>query len=173
MGEAPHLAIADADMMDVDELELEWDAPITAEEYVPVHARDSLHAQIAEHFPLVLRDLAQRVHEEYGDPLGVSNSEHAPAYRRTAVSSWTAALCFSYLETKKQFKREVWMEWFFGRRGESGWRKGQDWSPRMWHLTLDMLEDVGKKFDDGPLLSSVSAVRPHVEEVWEAKLRPI
>ncbi|PIL37090.1 hypothetical protein GSI_00782 [Ganoderma sinense ZZ0214-1] len=163
MAEAPHLAIADADMMDVDELE--QDTSVTVEEYVPVHARDSLHAQIAGHFPLVLRDLAHRVHREYGDPLTVSNSKHAPAYRRTAVSSWTAALCFSYLETKKRFGREAWMGSFFCRRGEDGWRKGQDWSPRMWHLALDMLEDVGKKFDDGPLLSSVAAVRPHVEEI--------
>ena len=169
VAEAPHLAIADADRMEVDEEE----AAVTPEEYVPVHARDSLHAQIAEHFSLVLRDLAHRVHKEYGDPLTVSNSAHAPAYRRTAASSWTAVLCFSYLETKKRFRREVWMGCFFGRRGEDGWRKGQDWPPRMWHMALDMLEDVGRKFDDGPLLSSVSAVRPHVEEVWEAKLRPI
>ena len=34
------------------------------------------------------------------------------------------------------------------------------------------LEDVGRKFDDGALLSSIAAVRPHVREVWDAKLAP-
>ncbi|EJF61181.1 PIN domain-containing protein [Dichomitus squalens] len=166
---APRLAIEDVDMMDVDDAA----GPDASEEYVPLHARDSLHAQIAEHFTLVLRDLARRVHHECREPLTVSNSAHAPAYRRTALSSWTAAACFSYLETKKAFGREAWMPYFFARRGEHGWRKGQDWPPRMWNMALDMLEEVGRKFGDGALLSSVAAVRPHVQEVWEAKLRPI
>ena len=170
--QGPRLAIEDADMMDIDEAG-EVVGPAMPEEYVPLHARDSLHAQIAEHFTLVLRDLARRVHQDYKDPMTVSNSAHAPAYRRTALASWTAASCLSYLETKKTFRRELWMPFFFVRRGENGWRKGQDWPPRMWNMALDMLEDVGRKFGDGALLSSVAAVRPHVQEVWEAKLRPI
>ncbi|RPD67227.1 hypothetical protein L226DRAFT_529605 [Lentinus tigrinus ALCF2SS1-7] len=166
-----HLAIADdEDMMDIDGDEKK--TPAETEEYVPLHARDSLHAQMAEHFTLVLKDLAYRVHMEYRDSLAVANSAHAPAYRRIELPRWTAGLCLSYLQSKRAFQYEVWMASFFVRRGESGWRRGQDWSPAMWAKALDMLEEVGRKFDDGALLSSIAAVRPHVREVWDAKLAP-
>ncbi|TFK91475.1 hypothetical protein K466DRAFT_515247 [Polyporus arcularius HHB13444] len=165
-----HLAIADDDSMDVDDVNTE--ASLVPQEYVPLHARDSLHAQIAEHFTLVLKELAERTHKEYRDSMAVANSAHAPAYRRTELPKWTAGLCLSYLQTKKTFQYEVWMASFFARRGENGWRRGQDWSPAMWAKALDMLEDVGRKFDDGALLSSIAAVRPHVREVWDAKLAP-
>ncbi len=165
-----HLAIADDDSMDVDDVNTE--ASLVPQEYVPLHARDSLHAQIAEHFTLVLKELAERTHKEYRDSMAVANSAHAPAYRRIELPKWTAGLCLSYLQTKKAFQYEVWMANFFARRGENGWRRGQDWSPAMWAKALDMLEDVGRKFDDGALLSSIAAVRPHVREVWDAKLAP-
>ena len=158
----------DDDRMDVD-------AP-PEEEYEPVHARDSLHVQMAEHFTLVLRELAQRVHKERGETTAVSNSAHAPAYRRTPLREWSAGLCLTYLETKKpllHFRRAPWMPAFFVLRREKGWRKGQDWSTKMWEMALEMLEDAANKFEDGALLSSVRAVRPHVEEVWESKLRPL
>ncbi|KAI0750746.1 PIN domain-containing protein [Daedaleopsis nitida] len=163
------LAIADDDMMDIDDFVPEAAMP---EEYVPLHARDSLHAQMAEHFTLVLKDLSHRIHKSCGDSLVISNSAHAPAYKKTELGEWTAGPCLEYLQAKKRFTSEPWMPSFFARRGESGWRRGQDWPPVMWNKALDMLEEVGRKFDDGALLSSISAVRPHVLEVWEAKLRP-
>ncbi|KAI0719619.1 PIN domain-containing protein [Cerioporus squamosus] len=165
-----HLAIADDDRMDVDEGGDE--STTLPQEYIPLHARDSLHAQMAEHFTLVLKDLAHRLHMEYRDSLAVQTSAHAPAYRRTELARWTAGLCLSYLQTKRAFQYEAWMASFFSRRGEDGWRRGQDWSPAMWAKALNMLEKVGRKFDDGALLSSIAAVRPHVQEVWDAKLAP-
>ena len=166
-----HLAIEDEDMMDVDGDEKK-SSESGVEEYVPLHARDSLHAQMAEHFTLVLKDLAYRIHVEHRDSLAVANSAHAPAYRKVELPRWTAGLCLSYLQTKRAFQFEVWMASFFARRGENGWRRGQDWSPAMWIKALDLLEDVGRKFDDGALLSSIAAVRPHVREVWDAKVAP-
>ena len=166
-----HLAIADDDVMDIDDAEAEA-ATDAAEEWVPQHARDSLHAQVAAHFTLVLKDVAARVAKDCRDNLAISNSAHAPVFRRTEFDKWTAGLCLSYLQTKKAFRYEAWMASFFAKRGENGWRRGQDWTPAMWNKALDMLTEVGRKFDDGPLLSSISAVRPHVQEVWDAKLRP-
>ncbi|KAI0677558.1 PIN domain-containing protein [Trametes maxima] len=160
--------VLDDDMMDIDDGEA-----ALPEEYMPAHARDSLHAQIAEHFTLVLKDLCYRVHLESGDSMAVSDSKHAPGYRQRAMPEWTSDLCLSYLRTKKTFERPEFMGSFLLRRGERGWRKGQDWTPGMWTLVLDALEDVGRTFGDGALLSSVAAVRPHVKEVWEAKLRPL
>ncbi|KAI0650750.1 PIN domain-containing protein [Trametes meyenii] len=160
--------VLDDDMMDIDDGEV-----AQPEEYMPAHARDSLHAQIAEHFTLVLKDLCYRVHLESGDSMAVSNSKHAPDYRRKAMPEWTSDLCLSYLKTKKTFERPDFMGNFLLRRGERGWRKGQDWTPGMWTRVLDALEDVGRTFGDGALLSSVAAVRPHAREVWEAKLRPL
>ena len=102
---ATRLAIADDDRMDIDE----GDPEVAAEEFIPLHARDSLHAQMAEHFTLVLRDLAFRCHRECGDSLAVTNSAHAPAYRRLELRKWTAGLCLAYLETKKAFSWKPWM----------------------------------------------------------------
>ncbi len=165
-----HLAIVDDDMMDIDEADPA--AAVMPEEYIPLHARDSLHAQMAEHFTIVLKDLAYRIVQSCGDSLAVSNSAHAPAYKRREFGKWTAGLCLSYLQTKKTFRYDAWMPNFFARRGEDGWRRGQDWSPAMWNKALEMMENVGRTFEDGALHSSLAAVRPHVREVWEAKLRP-
>ncbi|KAI0832355.1 PIN domain-containing protein [Trametes gibbosa] len=158
----------DDDMMDIDDGEAAG-----PEEYLPTHARDSLHAQMAEHFTLVLKDLCYRQHLAGGDSMAVSNSKHAPDYRRRAMPEWTASACLAYLKTKQAFEAPEFMGNFLLLRGERGWRKGQDWARGMWTLVLDGLEDVGRKFGDGALLSSVNAVRPHVKEVWEAKLRPL
>ncbi|KAI0771562.1 PIN domain-containing protein [Trametes elegans] len=164
----PARPILDEEMMDIDDGEA-----ALPEEYLPAHARDSLHAQMAEHFTLVLKDLCYRVHLESGDSIAVAVSKHAPEYRRRPMPEWTADLCLSYLAAKKPFNRPDFMGSFLLRRGERGWRKGQDWAPRMWDLVLDALNEVGTTFEDGALLSSVEAVRPHVKEVWEAKLRPL
>ncbi|KAI9001075.1 PIN domain-containing protein [Trametes punicea] len=158
----------DEDMMEIDDGEV-W----LPEEYMPAHARDSLHAQIAEHFTLVLRDLCYRVHLESGDSMATSDSSHAPEYRRKKLPQWTAELCLSYLRTKRMFTMPDFMGSFLQRRGERGWKKGQDWTPKMWRMVLDALEEVGTRFGDGALLSSVQAVRPHVEDVWAAPLRPV
>ncbi|KAI0327116.1 hypothetical protein GY45DRAFT_1165597 [Cubamyces sp. BRFM 1775] len=161
-------ARADEDMMEIDDGEL----PVP-EEYLPAHARDSLHAQIAEHFTQVLKDLCYRVHLESGESMTISNSSHAPDFRRKEMRDWTADLCLSYLGTKRTFTKPDFMGSFLLSRGMRGWKKGQDWSPKMWEMVLDALEDVGRKFNEGAILSSVSAVRPHVKEVWDAKLRPL
>ncbi|KAI9063313.1 hypothetical protein FKP32DRAFT_1592756 [Trametes sanguinea] len=159
----------DDDMMDIDDGEVSM-----PEEYLPAHARDSLHAQMAEHFTLVLRDLSFRLHLASGENgLATSNSSHAPAYRRKRVPEWDAADCLEYLSTKGKFTKPDFMGSFLKRRGERGWKKGQDWSPVMWKMILDALEDVGRRFEDGALLSSVSAVRPHVKDVWDAPVRPL
>lgn len=161
--------VLDDDMMDIDDGEA-----ALPEEYLPAHARDSLHAQIAEHFTLVLKDLCYRVHIESGDTITPSDSKHAPQFRRKPMSEWMAEGCLSYLRTKKAFGGPEFMGRFLlHRRGEPGWKKGQDWSPEMWKLVLDALEEVGRAFEDGAMLSSLNAVRPHVTEVWEAKLRPL
>ena len=88
-------------------------------------------------------------------------------------------MLFRSLETKRapapgaQGRAPQWLPAFFAVRGEKGWRKGQDWSARMWDVAMEMLEEVGRAFGDGALLSSVAAVRPHVKEVWESKVRPL
>ncbi|KAI0638120.1 PIN domain-containing protein [Trametes polyzona] len=165
---SPGRPIVDDDMMDIDEGDT-----VGGEEYLPLHARDSLHAQIAEHFTLVLRDLCYRVHLESGDSVAVSSSRHAPEYRRKPVAEWSAALCLTYLRGKRTLTGPEFMGRFLLRRGETGWNKGQDWSRSRWELVLDGLEEVGRQFADGALLSSVEAVRPHVKEVWDAPLRPL
>ncbi|KAH9853542.1 PIN domain-containing protein [Lenzites betulinus] len=158
----------DEDMMDIDD----GDAA-AAEEYLPAHARDSLHAQIGAHFTLVLKDLCYRVHIAAGDSMAVAHSKHAPDYRQRPVPEWTAPLCLAYLQTKRPFEEPENMGNFLLLRGERGWRKGQDWPRPKWVSVLDALEEVGRRFGDGALLSSVEAVRPHVKEVWDAKLRPL
>ncbi|KAI0375574.1 hypothetical protein BV20DRAFT_3131 [Pilatotrama ljubarskyi] len=163
-----HRAVVDDDMMEIDDGEF-----MLPEEYMPAHARDSLHAQIAEHFTLVLKDLCYRVRLESGESMAVVNSAHAPEYRRRPMTEWTADTCLSYLKTKRGFEMPDFMGRFLLKRGQAGWSKGQDWAPVRWGMVLDALEDVGKKFNDGAVLSSVAAVRPHVQEVWEAKLRPL
>ena len=174
--EGPPDAGATARAADEDSMDVDLAPGPAAEEYIPVHARDALHVQIAEHFTLVLRELAADVHAQHGESTAVARSAHAPAHRRVPLERWTAGTCLEYLAAKKhltRFEGAPWMPAFFASRRERGWRKGQDWSARMWEMAMDMLEEVGKKFGDGRLLSSVAAVRPHVREAWESKVRPL
>ncbi|KAH9943493.1 PIN domain-containing protein [Epithele typhae] len=149
--------------MDEDKMDIDEAAPVSLEEYEPVHARDSLHVQMAEHFVLVLRDLARRVHVDYRDSTTVTTSKHAPNGR---------PVCLEYLETKKRFKCEHWQPFFFAMRGHGAGRRARLVAAKVGPGTR-YAGGGRRQFEDGALLSSVAAVRPHVKEVWEAKVRPL
>lgn len=82
--------------------------------------------------------------------------------------------CVEYLESKKAVKKlQPPLQTFLLRRNEDrGWRRGQDWPRQAWENGLDALEDIGRQFEDGLVLLSLTELRPHVTDVFNTRLRP-
>ncbi|EKM59192.1 uncharacterized protein PHACADRAFT_157472 [Phanerochaete carnosa HHB-10118-sp] len=158
------------DGMDVDD----DGAAAGTESWVPSHALDALHIQIIDHFTVVLAELAQRVRHEAGDDGPPARSPHAPEHRRKGFRSWNVRDCVEYLESKKAVeKSQPPLQMFLLRRSEDrGWRRGQDWPRQAWENCLDALEDIGRQFEDGLVLLSLTELRPHVTDVFNTRLRP-
>ncbi|GJE84169.1 hypothetical protein PsYK624_002450 [Phanerochaete sordida] len=167
-------AAADDDGMEVDDDGGAGAGAPPPEDWVPSHALDALHVQIIDHFSVVLGELAQRVRQAAGDDGPPARSPHAPAHRRKDVRAWTAGDCVEYLASKRPLQvSQPPLQTFLLRRNEDrGWRRGQDWPRQAWENCLDALEDIGRQFEDGLVLLSLTELRPHVTDVFHTRLRP-
>lgn len=167
--EAPQLD--EDDRMDVDD---EADLVQRQEEYIPSHALDALHLQVIDHFRVVIKELSERVRKEHRDDGPPTRSQYAPAHLRKDFSQWTLPDCLEYLESKKKLKKtHPSLKVFMLKRNEDrGWRRGQDWSRQDWMFALSALEDIGNKYQDGSVVGSLAALRPHVDEVFRTPMRP-
>lgn len=166
--EAPHQD--DDDRMDVDEETMD-ESP---EEYIPSHALDDLHLQIIKHFTIVIKELAERIRQEHGENGGPTTSQHAPGYRRKEFALWSLGDCLGYLGEKKKLRAtQPPLEVFLLKRNEGrSWRRGQDWSRQDWLNALSALEEIGTLFVDGPVISSLSALKTHADNVFATPMRP-
>ncbi|CCM03153.1 uncharacterized protein FIBRA_05275 [Fibroporia radiculosa] len=144
------------------------------DDYVPSHALDSLHLQAIMHFSFLLKEVAFRVRTEARDVGPLSQSSYAPGFRRKKFEMWTACDCVDYLGSKRELPASTPpLGVFLLRRSEDrGWRRGQDWSRKDWENCTAVLEAIGEKFDDEPVLSSVRYFRVETESVFKSALRP-
>ena len=158
----------DEDMMDIDQ-----DPPPVEEFFIPSHALDALHLQVIDHFTLLLRDLTQRVRISAGES-EVSQSLHAPAYRRKEFAMWTLADCLEYLDLKKKLRpcNPPLYRFLLPRCSVPGTRRGQDWTHQDWKNVISALEEIGTKCEDGAVLGSVEYLKQEAAYVFSLQLRP-
>lgn len=163
-----HADDEDADMMDIDQ-----DPQPVEEFFVPSHALDALHLQVIDHFTLLLRDLTQRVRISAGES-EVSQSLHAPAYRRKEFSLWTLADCLEYLDLKKKLRpcNPPLYRFLLPRCSVPGTRRGQDWTHQDWKNIISALGEIGTKCEDGSVLGSVEYLKQEAAYVFSLQLRP-
>jgi hypothetical protein len=158
------------DSMDIDD-----DA--SAEILLPSHALDSLHLQIIEHFKILLQNLALRVG---GSALaarglsGVRSLAHASAFSTKPCHEWTAAAALEYLNIKRTLPRSTpsldqFMSLPYHTRGA---RRGQDWPRKAWEEALNALAELGRQWDEGSIVESVSVLPFHCERIFLTPMRP-
>ena len=159
----------DEDMMEVDQ----DPTPKVEEFFIPSHALDALHLQVIDHFTLLLRETTQRVRISAGES-EVSQSLHAPAYRRKEFALWTLADCLEYLDLKKKPRpcNPPLHRFLLPRCSVPGTRRGQDWTHQDWKNVVAALEEIGTKCDDGAVLGSVEYLKQEAAYVFSLQLRP-
>lgn len=171
--EEPHpQRAADPDAMDVDGVEEEpWSA------YQSTDLLNRLHVQVIDHFTERLRKLVERVGGLEVPVKSVKASMHAAPWAKILLEEWSAEACLEYLmERQGLAKEEVWeVRKFLIRpyqKDTPGGRTGQDWPRATWKACEDRLENIGRKYKDEPMLTSVASLRPYSEEIWGRRQRP-
>jgi hypothetical protein len=154
------------DSMDVDD-------DNAAEFLLPSHALDSLHIQIIEHFRGLLQELVLRIG---GSSLagGAARSSHAPAFTTKPYYEWTSAQALEYIGLRRKLpisepRLDLFMALPYSVRGA---RRGQDWPRRAWDQALAALTQLGKDWNAGAIVESVSVLPFHCERIFLMPMRP-
>ncbi|KAL0568854.1 hypothetical protein V5O48_013120 [Marasmius crinis-equi] len=173
----PEEPAPDEDSMDVDE-----EAEQTHFEFIisVADARTSLHLQIVDHFTALLAELVSRVNG--ANPLlpdGAALSIHAPSSVRSAAlneprnqdyAEWTASQLLDHLERRKPVLPAVhpYLGVFLTKpyRGPyTGSRRGEDWSPQDWRVSLAGLRAIAEGWGDRYIKESLDEVEPHIQKM--------
>jgi hypothetical protein len=155
------------DSMDVDD-------DNATEFLLPSHALDSLHIQVIEHFRGLLQGLALRIGGPDLAGGSASRSSHAPAFMTKPYYEWTSAQALEYIGLKRKLpssepRLDVFMALPYSVRGA---RRGQDWPRRAWDQALNALAQLGKDWNAGAIVESVSVLPFHCERIFLMPMRP-
>ena len=156
-----------ADAMEVDE------EPIR-----PSHPLDVLHLEVVEHFAQLLLGVVDRVGGPevpwHGPPRQVS--KHAPSWARIGFAEWTARECVRYLGRTKGLGASTAevdkLENFLLYPDKQGGRKGQDWARGDWDRCIQILEEIGKCWEDAELIASAEDLRRFATGTFLLRMRP-
>jgi len=142
-------------------------------EWIPSHVLDDLHLQLVDHFTILLRELVERVDPEVARSAGKNAaglSMHAGVLTRP-FEEWTAADCVGRLATLRKIPGSpaLRLEAFMSKphckdTNARGRRRGQDWTRVQWDTAIQMLEGVGKCFEDQAIGESVDLLEIAVED---------
>ena len=142
-------------------------------EWIPSHVLDDLHLQLVDHFTILLRELVERVDPGVARSAGkdaATLSMHAGALTKP-LEEWTAADCIGHLASLRKIPGSpaLRLESFMSKphckdANARGRRRGQDWTRVQWDTAMQMLEGVGKRFDDQAIGESVDLLRIAVED---------
>lgn len=142
-------------------------------EWVPSHVLDDLHLQLVDHFTILLRELVERIDPEVARSAGkdaASLSMHAGALTKP-LEEWAAADCVGHLATLRKIPGSpaLRLESFMSKPhcrdpNARGRRRGQDWTRVQWDTAIQMLEGVGKRFEDQAIGESVDLLKVAVED---------
>lgn len=165
----------DPDAMDVDMIPQDVE-PTSA--YRSTDLLNALHVEVIDHFTERLQKLVERVGGAKIPVERVFESVHAPDWQKKLLQFWTAEDCINYLVKEKGMVRSPLVAKLYSfllrpyQRGQAGARTGQDWPRAMWKECEDVLQSIGDKFEDEPMLTSVQRLRPYSEEIWGRRQRP-
>ena len=142
-------------------------------EWIPSHFLDDLHLQLVDHFTILFKELVERIDPGVVLSAGKNNanlSMHAGVLTKP-FEEWTAADCLQHLGTlgKVPGSRALRMESFMSKPhckdvNARGRRRGQDWTRVQWDTGIQMLERVGKTFEDQAIRESVDLLKIAVED---------
>jgi hypothetical protein len=145
-------------------------------EWIPSHVLDDLHLQLVDHFKILLKELVERINPEVARSAGknaASLSIHAAGFLAKPFEDWTAADCIEYLTTLRKIpgSRALRLESFMSKphckdANSRGRRRGQDWTRVQWDVAMQMLERVGKVFEDQGIGESVDLLKIAVEDYF-------
>lgn len=144
-------------------------------EWIPSHVLDDLHLQLVDHFTILLKELVERISPEVVQSAGrngASLSIHAGVLTKS-FEGWTAADCLEHLATLRKMpgSRALRLESFMSKphckdTNARGRRRGQDWTRVQWDTGIQMLERVGKVFEDQAIGESVDLLKIAVEDYF-------
>ena len=145
-------------------------------EWIPSHVLDDLHLQLVDHFTILLKELVERINPEVvrsAGKRGASLSMHAAGVLTKPFEEWTAADCLEHLVTLRRIpgSRALRLESFMSKphcKDKNSWgrRRGQDWTRVQWDTAMQMLEGVGKTFEDQAIGESVGLLKIAVEDYF-------
>lgn len=143
-------------------------------EWIPSHVLDDLHLQLVDHFTILLKELVERINPEVVQSAGNHDgrmSIHAAGLLTKPFAEWTAADCIEHLATLRRSpgSRALRLESFMSKPhckdgNARGRRRGQDWTRVQWDTAIQMLEGVGKTFEDQAIGESVDLLKIAVED---------
>lgn len=145
-------------------------------EWVPSNVLDDLHLQLVDHFTILLKELVERINPEVTRWAGkgaASLSIHAAGVLVKPFEEWTAADCLEHLFTLRKIPRSpvLRLESFMSKphcrdANARGRRRGQDWTRVQWDNAMQMLEGVGKIFEDKAIGESVELLKIAAEDYF-------
>lgn len=156
-----------ADAMEVDE-----------EPIKPSHPLDVLHLEVVEHFAQLLLGVVDRVGGPevpwHGPTRQVSG--HAPSWAKIGFAEWTSRECVRYLGRTKGLRASAAevdkLENFLLYPEKQGGRKGQDWARGDWDRCVQILEEIGKCWEDAELIASAEDLRRFAAGTFLLRMRP-
>ena len=144
-------------------------------EWIPSHVLDDLHLQLVDHFTTLLKELVERIDPEIARSAGKSASSlsmHAGVLTKP-FETWTAADCLERLAVLRKLpgSRALRLESFMSKphckdANARGRRRGQDWTRVQWDDAMQMLDRVGKSFEDQAIGESVDLLKIAVEDYF-------
>lgn len=144
-------------------------------EWIPSHVLDDLHLQLVDHFTILLKELVERINPEVARSAGKNASGlsmHAGTLTKP-FDEWTAADCVEHLTTLRKIPGSPALRLgsFMSKphcrdANARGRRRGQDWTRVQWDTAMQMLERVGKVFEDQAIGESVDLLKIAVEDYF-------
>ena len=148
-------------------------------EWIPSHVLDDLHLQLVDHFTILLKELVERIDPEMARSAGKNTANlsiHAAGVLTRPFEEWTAADCIEHLTTLRKIPGSSLLrfESFMSKphckdANARGRRRGQDWTRVQWDRGMQMLETVGKVFEDRGIGESVEFLKIAVEDYFRLR----
>ena len=145
-------------------------------EWIPSNVLDDLHLQLVDHFTILLKEIVERINPEvtrWAGKSAASLSIHAAGVLAKPFEEWTAADCLEHLSTLRRgpVSPALRLESFMSKphcrdANARGRRRGQDWTRVQWDTAMQMLERVGKVFEDKAIGESVELLKIAAEDYF-------